>query len=194
MEKKIPVYRAVPIEEGMVSLALVDEPAVEVNFMAFGKEDEPMCFSMVSEERRLVTGPLIRTDYKILRLGVDGEPYYIVFDREVAQSMIEGFLRNGYQNNVNLSHSGFFPEGIVPVEFYIKDSVRGISPSGFESVADGSVFATYRVESDELWRAVKDGTFRGFSLEAYLDKVPVQDTFSKVDVIDLILSLYNGKE
>lgn len=194
MEKKIPTYKAIPMDGGMVSLALVDEPAVEVGFEVFNKEDEPLKFSMVNEERRLINGPLIRTDHKILRVGADGEPYYLVFDKETAQSLLEGFLRNGYQNQVNLSHSNYFPKGIVPVEFYIKDNQRGISPIGFESVADGSVFATYRVESDELWTAVKDGTFKGFSMEVYLDKEPVsQDTFSKLDVVDLIISLY-GKE
>lgn len=186
MNKDIPVYKASIVDDGMVALALVDEPAVDVNFQAFSKETPLVKFSIVEEEKRLVSGPLIRCDFKILRKGTDGSLYYIVFDKEVAKDMLMGFLRKGFQNNVNLGHSGFYPDGISPVEFYIKDSSRGVSPKGFEDVADGSVFATYHIENDDVWQAVKDGTFKGFSLEAYLDK-RVEDKLSKVDWIDILL-------
>lgn len=183
----LPVYKVQPMDEGMVALALVDVPAVEIGFQAFSKDNPELSkFSIVEEEKRLVSGPLIRCDFKILRKGTDGSLYYIVFDKEVAKGMLMRFLKNGFQNNVNLSHSSFFPSGIEPVEFYIKDSSRGVSPKGFEDIADGSVFCTYHITDDGIWQACKDGTFKGFSLEAYLDK-RVEDKLSKVDWIDILL-------
>ena len=51
-------------------------------------------------------------------------------------------------------------------ESYIIDRERGVNPpTGFEDVADGSWFGSFKVENDKLWGEVKAGTFKGFSVE-----------------------------
>lgn len=190
-DKKIPVYDAILQEGGFVGLGIVEDPAIEVDFQCFSATDQAQglsLFSIESEEQRIVTGPLIRVDHNILRIDRDKNPYYIRFSKETAREMLQQFLTMGFQNNVDLSHTAYFPEGIEPLEFYIKDSKRGIAPKGYDDVADGSVFATYHISNDSVWKACKDGTFKGFSVEVYLDKEPAKD-FSKLPVIDLILDI-----
>ena len=55
------------------------------------------------------------------------------------------------------------------VEIFIKDVEKGINPSGFEDIENGSLFATYKVNNDIIWEKIKDGTFQGFSLEGIFD-------------------------
>lgn len=51
-------------------------------------------------------------------------------------------------------------------ESYIIDRQRGITPpKGFEDIADGSWFGSFKVENDNIWQEVKAGTFKGFSVE-----------------------------
>ena len=66
-------------------------------------------------------------------------------------------------------------EGVEMVQFFIKDTARGVSPEGFDGIADGSLFAEFHVTNDEVWARVKDGTFKGFSLEGVFDLEPEQD-------------------
>ena len=42
-------------------------------------------------------------------------------------------------------------------------------PKQFDDVPDGSWFASYYVENDEVWNQVKDGTFKGFSVECFME-------------------------
>jgi len=57
-------------------------------------------------------------------------------------------------------------KGVYVIESLIIDSKRGTkAPDGFEDAPDGSWFGSMRVENDEVWQMVKDGTFKGFSVE-----------------------------
>jgi len=40
---------------------------------------------------------------------------------------------------------------------------------GFEDVANGSWFGSFYVENDEVWKQVKAGEYRGFSVEGLFD-------------------------
>ena len=56
------------------------------------------------------------------------------------------------------------------VSFFIKDTAKGINPAGFESVSDGSLFASFKILDDSLWEEIKtSGKLNGFSLEIWSD-------------------------
>jgi hypothetical protein len=73
-------------------------------------------------------------------------------------------------------------------ESFLIDSSRGIStPKGFTAVADGSWFGSYYVANDDVWAKVKDGTFRGFSVEGFFEHVPetpVSDDAAALAIIE----------
>lgn len=170
-----PIYEALVTSEdaGMLRISLVDLPAVESNFLAFAKEDgEPVRLYFVrDEERRIVRGVVMRADYPILRRNGDYE-YYIVFRADTIRVMAEKYLAESRQNNVDEMHNHAEVDQVQMVQYFIKDTGAGISPSGFEDIADGSLFAEFHVLNDEVWAKVKDGTYRGFSLEGAFELVP----------------------
>ena len=93
--------------------------------------------------------------------------------------MAERYLKNNFQNNVDLNHNGDLVDGVDMVQFFIKDTENGVNPKGFENYADGSLFAEYHINNDEVWEQVKNGEFRGFSLEGYFGIEPTGYEFKQ---------------
>lgn len=170
-----PIYEALVTSEdaGMLRISLVDLPAVESNFLAFAKEGaQPAHLYFVrDEERRIVRGVVMRADYPLLRRNGDYE-YYIVFRADTIRVMAEKYLAESRQNNVDEMHNHNDVDDVQMVQYFIKDTAAGIAPAGFEDIADGSLFAEFHVLNDEVWAKVKDGTYRGFSLEGAFELVP----------------------
>lgn len=181
---KLPIYRAIidNDEAGMVTISLVDFPATESDFQAFESNKELIKFSVENEEKRLVRGLVMAADMLIYRVHPIYGEYYIFYDAETLRIMAERYLKNNFQNNVDLNHDGELVEGVDMVQFFIKDSENGISPKGFESYADGSLFAEFHINNDEVWDQVKNGDFKGFSLEGFFTIEPTGQEFKSDNI------------
>lgn len=189
----LPVYRVEIGDgvDGMTKVSLVDLPAVEKDFQAFKAEKAATSYAVEDEEKRIVRGVLIRADFPIYRYNKEKkQAYYIVFTKETIREIAEQYLADGRANNVNEMHEdGTDVEGVEMVQLFIKDTGAGVDPAGFEDVEDGSLFAEYHVLNDDVWAQVKDGTFRGFSIEIehYLNPIEEgEETFEGADIFALI--------
>jgi len=121
-------------------------------------------FNTLDEEQRIVTGPLMIADLPIYRRDENGE-YYVVFSKDEIKKIVQRFFKKGYQKKVNIEHDEP-TSGVYMYESYIIDRDFGVMPpKGFEDVADGSWFGTFKIDNDKIWKMVKDGTFKGFSVE-----------------------------
>lgn len=177
--KNLPLYRIVvnPEEDetGMTCISFVDYPAIETDFMCF-KEEKKMAFSVVDGDQHIVTGPAIIRDMPIYRYSPLMGEYYTVFDQNAIDNIILKYSKYGMWNNVSLQHDGNNIEGVTMVEFYKKDSEKGIVPKNFEDVTDGSLFVSYKIEDDALWNEIKNGTdLNGFSIEINADLEPTNE-------------------
>lgn len=174
----IPVYDAVLGEDGgMMRISLVDVPAVMSNFQVFAAQTPVQRYRIQDEAQRRVLGVVMRADFPIYRRDDDGTEYYLIYRADTIKEMAEKYLFEGLQNEVNVMHrDGSEVEGVNMVQWFIKDTGRGIVPEGFDGIADGSLFAEFHVDNDEVWDAIKDGTYRGFSLEGYFHFIPERDT------------------
>lgn len=175
--KGLPVFRAKvnpePLDEtGMYCISLVEFPAVERDFVAFGKDRKFMTYSVDSEEKRQIFGVIMICDTLIYRNDY-GFEYWIEYSREDIEAMAEKYLRLGKQNNVDTDHNLHLENGIYLNQMFIKDTEKGIVPKGFEDVSDGSLFGQFHVESDDLWERIKNGEWKGFSLYGLFESVPV---------------------
>ena len=174
----IPVF-AVNVESEdctITTISLVDEPAMELQMQMFDKK-ETVKFSLQDEVKHNIVSCIVRTDFPILRLTQEGNPYYIVFNRETSEILCQRLMRDGFQQNISLDHNGKLIEGIQLQEVFIKDSARGISPVGFEEAAEGSLFGVYHITDEQLWKDCIEGRFGGVSLESYIDL----QKFNKID-------------
>ena len=175
----LPVYDAlVPDEDtGMLKISLVDLPAVMSDFLVFNEQRMVQMYSVQDEEKRLVYGVVMRANFPIYRKDERIGEYYIVYKADTIRKMAEKYLADGLQNEVNVMHKTDV-DGVQMVQYFLKDTERGVAPTGFDDIADGSLFAEFHILNDEVWEAVKDGTYKGFSLEGVFDFQPEPETAS----------------
>lgn len=172
----IPIYEAQIGEDGgCYCVSLVDFPAVEQDFVYFRNEEQQLKFTIQDEEQRKVTGVVMRANYPIYRIGNGGYEFYVVFTKETIEEMTLKMLKEGYQNDISIMHNGELIEGVSLLEIYQKDSEKGINPKGFEHIEEGSLFGTYKVESDKIWDLIKSGEVKGFSIEVIMALAPVEE-------------------
>lgn len=168
--EKLPIYEAKISDEwdGIEAIALVDLPAVESNFMAFKKDKPKMMYSVQNEEQHVIFGVLMRAEFPIYRIGASGYEYYIIYHKDTVRQMAQKMLKDGVQNSFNVMHDPDMPiEGIECFQIFLKDTQKGISPANFDDIEDGSLFGAFKVTNEAVWQAIKDGTFKGFSIEGY---------------------------
>ena len=149
-------------------VALVDVPAIKRDFLAF---KEAMKFEVVSEERRIITGPLMVPEQLIYRNCEKFGEHYVKFSTDTIQQIAIKFHKKGFQRNVNLMHdAGLQVDGVTMFESFITDTSRGINPpQAFSDLPQGTWFGSFKVENDEVWQLVKAGEVKGFSVEGMFD-------------------------
>lgn len=150
-------------------IALVDSPAIESDFMAFKKHQQ---FKVISEDKRIVSGYAMMADKPIYRIDENGKEYYVKFTADSIKEISQQFAKNNLLNQTNAMHqTDNFLDGVYVTESFLIDEQRGISfPKGYGDASEGSWFISMKVENDLVWKSVKDGTFKGFSVEGMFDE------------------------
>jgi hypothetical protein len=174
------------------AVALVDVPAIGQPFFSFNKhqvvqpekidKEKKYSFSVVNEDERVVIGPAMIPDLPIYRADETGE-YYVFFDKKTIETIALKFYAKGFQQNANEMHSKFI-DGITFFQSWIADESKGIPKmKQFEDLPDGTWFLGAKIENDETWAKVKDGTFKGFSVEGMFDMTEIKMRKSADDII-----------
>jgi hypothetical protein len=163
-------------ESGVTAIALVDQPAIESNWMAFSKQSEYK-FNVKDEEKRIIEGYFMVADLLIPRIGENGEKFFVKFSAKTIEQIREKQSRLGLTNNFNLMHDPRqIAEGVYMLDNLIIDNERGkVAPKEFEKVPNGSLWGSAKVDNDEIWNSIKAGEFKGFSVEGMFKQLePVE--------------------
>ena len=190
----IPVYDAIISDssQGMDKISLVDAPAVMSDFLKFKEQDKQVLFSVADEDKRLVYGVIMRADFPIYRKDEQMGEFYIIYKADTIRQMAEKYLADGKCNNINLMHQdGSDVDGVQMVQYFIKDSAMGVCPAGFDNISDGSLFGEFHITNDEVWAKVKDGTYKGFSLEGYFDLIPETNEKDVQSIVDTLAGAFS---
>lgn len=135
--------------------------------------DKKFKFSVVNEYERVVVGPAMIPDLPIYRKDETGE-YYVFFDKKTIETIALKFYQKGFQQNANEMHAKAV-EGITFFQSWIADESKGIPKmKQFEDLPDGTWFLGAKIMNDETWEKVKDGTFKGFSVEGMFDMTEIK--------------------
>jgi hypothetical protein len=164
----LPIYKLVVDEEelGLEAVALVDNPAIQVNWQAFNNS-KPIKFQQVGD-RQIVSGPLMIPDLPIYRRDNEKGEHYVIFDRDTIEQCALKYFKNGLHNSVNIMHdSDEVVNGATMIETFFIDKSRGVeTPKGYDELPDGTWWGTYKITDKNLWENfIKTGEFKGFSVE-----------------------------
>ena len=145
----------------LFAVSLVEDPAIESNFIALSKQKSSI---KLENEKRLLIGAALVPNKPIYR-NVNGNEFYISFDETTIEKLAQDFLANDYQHNITVDHQEDAND-IVIVESWIKTSENDKSVSYGLNEPIGTWFIGMKVNNDEIWQKIKDGIYKGFSIEA----------------------------
>ena len=145
----------------LFAVSLVEDPAIESNFIALSKEKQII---QLENEKRLLVGAALIPNKPIYR-NINGKEFYISFDEATIEKLAQDFLANDYQHNITIAHQQGVDD-IVVVESWIKTSENDKSVGYGLNEPIGTWFISVKVNNEEIWNKVKNGDYKGFSIEA----------------------------
>lgn len=168
---------------GIDAISIVENPAIEENWIALNGEHKEYNFAEVSKEKKIIMGAMLVPDKPIFRRDEENGEYYIYFSKDTIRKCMELFFQNGNQSNTTFEHIEEIT-GLTMVESWIvEDSEMDKSKLYNLNVPVGTWMGTIKVENDIIWNDfIKTGKVKGFSIEGYfadkaktpLSKIPVE--------------------
>ena len=149
------------------AISLVSAPAIEQDFVYFGKEKNNLTFAKVDEEKRMLVSPALIPNKQIFRYDpqTDSE-YYVYFSPDTVRKASELYLKHNNHHKATYEHQDRV-SGVLTVESWIKEGDMDKSKLYGFDLPNGTWFVKMKITNDELWSKVKDGELKGLSIEGY---------------------------
>lgn len=154
---------------GVFGVSLVQDPAIDIQMMKFNKETEQI-WKMSSEEKRILTSPVLIPNQKIYRNNIQGKPGYVFASEHTIEQLQQNFAKQKYGHNSMLEHSDVI-EGVYFSESWIITDPQNDKANalGFKDLPKGTWMLSMKVDNDEIWNEyVKTGKIGGFSIDGEL--------------------------
>ena len=163
--KKIKKYK-VGMDSETYAISLVEEPAIESDFVALAKEDEEKVQVLLeSNEKHMVYGAALIPEKDIYRNNGEQE-YYINFSKESIEKMSQDFMKEYRQYEVKTDHDEVANEVCVVESWLVSDAYKDKSNALGINVPEGTWMIGMKVNNIETWDRIKAGELKGFSVES----------------------------
>lgn len=159
-------HYAVTFDSDVYAISLVDEPAIEENFIYLSKDKQEQIF-LEKEDKHLIVGAVLVPNKPIYRNN-GKEEFYIQFSKETIEHLAYEYLMNGRMYSVTTDHKDI-ADDICLVESWIKTSDNDKSNDYGMNLPIGTWIAAMKVENEEVWQRVKQGELKGFSIESFVN-------------------------
>lgn len=150
---------------GIDAVSVVESPAIEENFIHLSKHEIEL--KEVDQEKRILMGAALVPNKQIYRRNKKNEEYYIYFSEETVRKASELFLMRSNQNNATYEHDKKLDGMSVVESWIIEDEKQDKSAKYGFSLPKGTWMISMKVNNDEVWKDVKEGKVKGFSIEGY---------------------------
>tara|TARA_R100001082_G_scaffold68819_1_gene38957 strand:- start:1214 stop:1834 length:621 start_codon:yes stop_codon:yes gene_type:complete len=159
------------------AISLVNSPAIEVDFIFFGKEKNNLTFSKVDEEKRELISPALIPNKQIFRYDPNtDQEYYVYFSKDTVKKAAYSYLKHNNHHKATYEHEQRVA-GVLTVESWIKEGDQDKSKLYGYDLNDGTWFVKMKIENDDLWERIKSGELKGLSIEGYfVDKLQKMST------------------
>lgn len=174
--------------DGVFAISLVDKPAIQEDFIYLSSHEIEL--KVTNEEKREVVGIALVPDKKIYR-NVDGEEFNIYFTAQTIEKTNELFMKNLNLNKITSQHERDV-EGVSVIESWIvEDSKQDKSNIYNLNAPVGSWIVKMKVYNDSEWVRVKNGEYKGFSIEGKYKEAEIKASEQVDDLIKEIENLIN---
>ena len=150
------------------AISLVTSPAIEQDFVFFGKEKNNLTFAKVDEEKRMLISPALIPNKQIFRHDPNTDSdYYVYFSKETVQKASELYLKHNNHHKATYQHQDRV-SGVLTVESWIiEDTKLDKSTLYGYSLPVGTWMVKLKIDNDEIWSKIKSGELKGLSIEGY---------------------------
>ena len=149
------------------AISLVTSPAIESEFVFFGKEKNNLTFAKVDEEKRMLISPALIPNKQIFRHDPNTDSdYYVFFSKATVRKASELYLKHNNHHKATYQHQDRV-SGVLTVESWIKEGDSDKSKLYGYDLPNGTWFVKMKIENDELWQKIKAGELKGLSIEGY---------------------------
>tara|TARA_R100001509_G_scaffold164473_1_gene142161 strand:+ start:46 stop:762 length:717 start_codon:yes stop_codon:yes gene_type:complete len=149
------------------AISLVSAPAIEQDFVYFGKEKNNLTFAKVDEEKRMLVSPALIPNKQIFRYDPNTDKeYYVYFSPDTVRKASELYLKHNNHHKATQEHNERV-SGVLTVESWIKEGDMDKSKLYGYDLPNGTWFVKMRIDNDSLWQDIKDGNLKGLSIEGY---------------------------
>ena len=176
-------------EDGVFAISLVDEPAIESDFLALSKQDNNkfnINLKEVDKKRKVVVGYALIPDLKIPRYK-DGKEFNIVMSKETVALAAKLYMSNLNGANVTSQHEKPV-QGCCVIESWIVEDAKNDKANiyNLEPAPKGGEWVVMMSLTDEEYSKVEDGEYNGFSIEAMFQGFDALEQSKELTEDDLI--------
>ena len=165
MAKKIKKFK-VGTDSETYAISMVEEPAIEVDYVALAKQEE-VEIKLSSDERHICYGPALIPNKDIYRNNGEQE-FYINFTEESIVKMSQDFMKEYRQKEVTLDHETDAEEVYIVESWLVEDPYKDKANAlGFD-VPKNTWMIGMKVNNIDVWERVKAGELKGFSVESMI--------------------------
>jgi hypothetical protein len=179
-------------ETGIDAISVVNQPAIEIDFVALSKQPKYE-LKEIDNEKRILLGASLVPNKQIYRNDPENGEYYIYFSKDTIRKASELFMKSYNQKSATYEHD-YAIDGMTVVETWLVDNPQmdKAKEYGFD-VPEGTWMVSMKVDNDEVWADVKAGKVKGFSIEGYFADKLQMNKISKDDKIlqDIVNILQN---
>jgi hypothetical protein len=154
-------------QDEVFAISLVESPAIESDFIYFDKEE--IQFAKVDSEERILLGPILIPEKRILRVDGQGQPYHVFFTKDTVKKIAQNYLMKKYNDKATLEHDKSI-KGVNLVESWVKSGKLDKSNNYGLNLAEGTWVGMFKITDDKIWNDyVKTGKVKGFSIEGLFE-------------------------
>jgi hypothetical protein len=156
-------------EDGVFAISLVDQPAIESDFLALSKQVDnkfKIKLKEIDKKRKVVVGYALIPDLKIPRVK-DGKEFNIIMSKETVALAASLYMRKLNLANVTSQHEKPV-EGCCVIESWIIEDAKMDKANiyNLEPAPKSGEWVVMMALTDEEYAKVEDGEYNGFSIEA----------------------------
>lgn len=161
-------------EDGVFCMSLVENPATKTQLVMF--DDESKLLQFADDDKQIVYSVAMRPNMLIPRKDINGEPAMVFYTEETIADLQQNFFKKNHHNGATVNHDGKVREDMYIFESWIvQDPEKDKATLFGMQVQKGDWVTAQKIENTEVWQDVKKGKLTGFSIEAYLEPVLINN-------------------
>jgi hypothetical protein len=164
--EKLPIYDVIindDDESGVDFISLVDDPAMEMSWLKFSKDELVEQDFSIDRDKKMLYGVFIAADKLVYRVDEKRGEYYSRFKKDQIEKIIKKFNKNNFNRNINFQHGDNIVKAYVVDNFQTSNLIK--ADFGYD-VPDGSWAGSVYIEDDDFWKDyIKTDSLKGFSVE-----------------------------